>query len=58
MNLFEIKRLKRSKDKDDVFKFLDARSEKGGFFNTQNNFELGYCTMLLLKIHFCTYAEC
>ena len=34
MNLFELKRLKRSSDKDDVFKFLDARSEKGGFFNT------------------------
>jgi dnd system-associated protein 4 len=34
MNLFELKRLKRSKDKDDVFKFLDARSEKGGFFHT------------------------
>ena len=33
MNLFETKRLKRSKDKDDVFKYLDARSEKGGFFN-------------------------
>ena len=34
MNLFEPKRLKRLKDKDDVFRFLDARSEKGGFFNT------------------------
>ncbi len=34
MNRFETKRLKRSKDKDDVFKFLDARSEKSGFFNT------------------------
>jgi len=34
MNLFETKRLKRSKDKDDVFKYLDARSEKSGFFNT------------------------
>ncbi len=34
MNLFETKRLKRSKDKDDVFRFLDARSEKSGFFNT------------------------
>ena len=34
MNLFETKRLKRSKDKDDVFKFLDARSTKSGFFNT------------------------
>ncbi len=34
MNLFESKRLKRLKDKDDVFRFLDARSEKSGFFNT------------------------
>jgi len=34
MNLFEVKRLKRSKDKDKVFKFLDARSVKSGFFNT------------------------
>ncbi len=34
MNRFETKRLKRSKDKDDVFKFLDARSEKSGFFKS------------------------
>jgi len=34
MNLFEAKRLKRSKDKDDVFKFLDARSVNSGFFTT------------------------
>jgi len=34
MNLFDIKRLKRSKDKDNVFKFFDARSVKSGFFNT------------------------
>lgn len=38
MNLFESKRLKRSKDKDDVFKFLDAKSGKGGFFNS--NFDI------------------
>jgi len=34
MNLFEKKRLARSKDKDMVFKFLDARSEKTGFFSS------------------------
>jgi len=34
MNLFEKKRLGRSKDKDMVFKFLDARSEKTGFFSS------------------------
>lgn len=34
MNLFEKKRLGRSKDKDIVFKFLDARSEKTGFFSS------------------------
>lgn len=34
MNLFEKKRLRRVKDKDVVFKFLDARSEKTGFFSS------------------------
>ncbi len=34
MNLFEKKRLRRSKDKDMVFKFLDAKSEKSGFFSS------------------------
>lgn len=34
MNLFEKKRLARSKDKDMVFKFLDARAEKTGFFSS------------------------
>ena len=34
MNLFELKRLKRSKDKDNVFKFLDAREVETGFFTT------------------------
>jgi dnd system-associated protein 4 len=34
MNLFEKKRLSRLKDKDMVFKFLDARSEKTGFFSS------------------------
>lgn len=34
MNLFEKKRLRRSRDKDDVFRFLDSKSEKNGFFNS------------------------
>lgn len=38
MNLFDSKRLRRSKDKDDVFRFLDARSEKSGFFTS--NFDI------------------
>ncbi|MFC2073787.1 DNA phosphorothioation-associated protein 4 [Campylobacterota bacterium] len=38
MNLFELKRLRRSKDKDDVFKFLNSTAEKKGFFSS--NFDI------------------
>lgn len=33
MNIFESKRLKRAKDKDKVFEFLDARFKESGFFS-------------------------